>query len=162
MIEREQWGARPSTRTLVRRSLWDVGFQVVHWSATAPPRKHHSCDRTVRAIQAFHQDTRGWADIAYHRLVCPHGRVYEGRPIETIGAHVKGRNTVSVGYCVITDRRPTEAAFQALATVLAEDRGNLPNDVVKLRVHDDFGDTECPGSALTQWVRDVVAWTNGP
>lgn len=40
---------------------------------------HASCAAKVRAIQAFHMDERGWTDIAYNAVVCPHGYVFEGR-----------------------------------------------------------------------------------
>ena len=47
---------------------------------------HDKCAGKVRSIQGFHRDSRGWADIAYNAVVCPHGYVFEGRGVHTKSA----------------------------------------------------------------------------
>lgn len=49
-------------------------------------------------IHRWHLD-RGWAGAGYHYLVRKDGTVYSLRPENTVGAHCKGYNTVSVGVC---------------------------------------------------------------
>jgi hypothetical protein len=77
LVTRAQWGARPRKGTPT--PLNPTGA-TAHWEGphmgTFP---HDQCDDKVRGIQAFHMDGRGWSDIAYNALVCPHGYVYEGR-----------------------------------------------------------------------------------
>ena len=46
----------------------------------------------MRQMQGFHQNTRGWTDLGYHYVIFPSGRVYEGRPEETVGAHALNGN----------------------------------------------------------------------
>lgn len=58
---------------------------------------------------------QGWSDIGYHYVICNgwpkwgrkgfspthDGLVQPGRPIEKIGAHVRGRNRHSIGICLV-------------------------------------------------------------
>lgn len=48
----------------------------------------------------MHKD-RGWSRIGYHAVIRLDGSVEPGRPMESIGAHVKGFNRTSIGVCVI-------------------------------------------------------------
>lgn len=38
-------------------------------------------------IRDYHLQVAGYSDIAYHFVVMPDGRIYEGRPIHLLGAH---------------------------------------------------------------------------
>ena len=51
----------------------------------------------VREIETLHVDKLGWADIGYHFMVGPSGKVYEGRPLPVLGAHTGGFNEGSIG-----------------------------------------------------------------
>ena len=52
----------------------------VHWSgATFRQNDHKLCAGQVRGIQRYHQQNKGWADIAYNYLICRHGYVFVGR-----------------------------------------------------------------------------------
>lgn len=46
----------------------------------------------MRAIQRLHQAGNGWSDVGYHYVIFPSGRVYEGRPARTVGAHARNGN----------------------------------------------------------------------
>jgi len=41
----------------------------------------------------------GWAGIGYHFYIRKDGSIYSGRPIDTVGAHVSGYNSVCIGVC---------------------------------------------------------------
>ena len=94
LISRKDWGAKPArnrTITLPVKDLW------LHHSASPDTGL-----RAVRGIQKFHQDTRGWADIAYNFLYSPSERkFYEGRGAGVLGAHTRGHNMASHGLCVL-------------------------------------------------------------
>ena len=60
---------------------------VLHCSAT-PEGKDYS----VETIRDWHVNGRGWSDIGYHYVIRLDGSVELGRPIDKIGAHVKGHN----------------------------------------------------------------------
>ena len=67
------------------------------WHCSATPEGRHV---TVDTIRKWHTD-RGWSDIGYHKVVYLDGTVHDGRPAAKVGAHVKGHNTGTLGYCYI-------------------------------------------------------------
>ena len=59
---------------------------------------HHSAgpqQQTVRTIQNFHMDSRGWSDIAYNWLVNDQGDIFEGRGWGIVGGATKNENSTS-------------------------------------------------------------------
>jgi len=75
-VSRAQWGARSASTST---NITPDGV-AVHWEGPhIGSFPHSSCAALVRGIQAFHMDTRGWADLAYSAIGCPHGYVFEGR-----------------------------------------------------------------------------------
>lgn len=81
IVTPEQWGSNTSRRATPRtHPIGATRGITAHWEG---PRMgdfpHSSCPRKVRTIERFHEMTRGWADLAYNAMVCPHGVIYEGR-----------------------------------------------------------------------------------
>jgi hypothetical protein len=113
----------------------------------------------VRAIQAFHQDTRGWADIGYHWLIGRDGRVYEGRALDVQGAHAGGdNNRNNLGVSVIGDfstRLPDGPQLATLTAFLRDQMRTRSIPLDRLFGHRDFKATACPGDALYAWLLDV-------
>lgn len=68
---------------------------VVHCSATRPLK---TIDR--RSIDQMHRNN-GWLCIGYHFVIKTDGTIQRGRPIDSIGSHVKGHNNDSIGICLI-------------------------------------------------------------
>ena len=99
IITRAQWGAR-NPEAIQTVSTGKRANFMVHHSGANP-------NQSVRAIQDFHMDTRGWSDIGYNFLVDACGQVFEGRyggiMKNVVGAHSAGFNTGSVGVAVIGD-----------------------------------------------------------
>lgn len=60
------WGARPYRGTPKPLSL-PLGSVYIHhtFSPGTPCRSFAACAGAMRAMQRFHQDTRGWDDIGY-------------------------------------------------------------------------------------------------
>ena len=65
----------------------------IHCSAT-PPDMYVDAD----LINVWHKQ-RGWSGIGYHYVIKRDGQIEIGRPIEKMGAHVKGYNKYSIGIC---------------------------------------------------------------
>jgi N-acetylmuramoyl-L-alanine amidase len=63
------------------------------WHCTATPAGRNV---TVDQIRQWHKE-RGWQDIGYHYVVMLDGTVFSGRPINTVGAHVAGHNSGTIG-----------------------------------------------------------------
>ncbi|HEY8543707.1 MAG TPA: N-acetylmuramoyl-L-alanine amidase [Acidimicrobiales bacterium] len=110
-VTRAGWGARAPTS----------GFQRM---ATPSPRLwvHHTGTEqhgaaALRAIQRYHQQTRGWKDIAYNFLVDDDGTIYEGRGAGIVGGATAGDNAGSHAICLLGNfegRAPTAAALRTL------------------------------------------------
>jgi hypothetical protein len=78
IISRAAWGARkPKSVTSIALPTKGTG---IHWTGPGIGKFNHDrCAHLVRGIQNFHMDSRGWADIAYNMIPCPHGYVFVGR-----------------------------------------------------------------------------------
>ena len=64
---------------------------IIHCTATPEGR-----DVTIGEVRKWHI-ARGFKDVGYHFLIRLDGTVENGRPIEQVGAHVKGHNSDSIG-----------------------------------------------------------------
>lgn len=73
----------------------DTKYLVVHCAAT-----QNKPSFSWKTIDQMHRQ-QGWLGIGYHFVICTDGTIQEGRPLDTIGSHVKGHNSESVGICLI-------------------------------------------------------------
>lgn len=78
-----------------------INYIVLHCSATK-----ETSNVSFEAIDRMHKE-RGFKvivggkeiHIGYHYYITKDGVIHQGRPIEVIGAHVKGYNANSIGIC---------------------------------------------------------------
>lgn len=146
IISRSGWGARAPRDRNTTSWTHRTGF-VVHHSAGPS-------SQSVKTIQNYHMNSRGWDDVGYNFLIDRHGRIYEGRGWTVIGAHAKGHNTSNIGVCVIgnyTDTAPNEEIKDALAWLYAE-ANRRASKTLAIRTHRMVGSTACPGDKLHAWV----------
>jgi hypothetical protein len=153
-ITRSQWGAR-SPRSSSRLS--NPQGSTAHWEGPHMGDFPHSeCPDKVRSIQSFHMNQRGWSDIAYTTVVCPHGDVFEGRGWyrRTAANGTNAGNNASYAHCYLGGQGDglTEAgkAGIALAFQLGVEQGGAGT---KQWVHRDWKATECPGTEIVNFVR---------
>ena len=94
----------------------------------------------------------GWNGIGYHKIINRSGKVENGRPEYWIGAHVKGKNDISLGVCLIGRDNFTKNQFKSLKRVLKKWKKLYPN--AKIVGHRDTGKTKktCPNF-------DVIGWS---
>lgn len=81
VVSRSAWGSPDGQGSRVKPVYYPVNHMVVHHTADANSlgsSEENWADR-VRAIWAFHTNTREWGDIGYNYLVDPNGVIYEGR-----------------------------------------------------------------------------------
>lgn len=143
IISRKAWGARPP------RNRW-----LVPWSMRTEFFVHHTdgpTNQTIKSIQNFHMDTRGWADIGYGHLVDDDGLIYEGRGWRVVGAHCPGHNTSGESVAYIGKNAPTEAALRSIRWLYDEACRLSGRRLVTLG-HGQRYPTECPASELQAWV----------
>ena len=159
MKSRSSWGAR-RPKSIRRRMMSSRSSR--HWNgpqvrvAGKTTWDHDKCPALIRGIQNFHMDSRGWNDIAYNFIVCPHDEVYEGRGFDvTNGAN--GTNSGNMSSHAImwlsgqgnsfTDGE--KSGFRK-AVQLVSERTTAP---AKAMSHRDHKPTECPGDERYNWIK---------
>lgn len=121
---------------------------------------HHSggpSTQSIRAIQDWCMDGRGFDDIDYNMMVRQDGRVYVGRGLSVRGAHAKGHNTAGIGVCVVGTDELAPRARTALRYVyrVAVDFVGRPLLVLP---HSSADATDCPGDTIRRWI--AHGWCN--
>jgi len=96
----------------------------------------------------------GWDGIGYHKIINRSGKIENGRPEYWIGAHVKGKNDISLGVCLIGKNKFTKNQFISLERVLKKWKSLYPS--AKIIGHRDIGDTRksCPNFDVINWSKN--------
>lgn len=146
IVTRAQWGARPARPS---------GRNTVTWANRTEFYVHHTDgprSQSIKSIQDFHLDGRGWGDIGYNFLVRDDGTIYEGRGWLVVGAHCPDHNRSGIGVAFIGSNNPTEAAKRSIRWLYDEACRRSGRTLAK-RFHGQSFPTECPGSELRAWVK---------
>lgn len=153
LVTRAQWGAR-APRSISRIS--NPSGTTIHWEGpTMGTFEHSSCASKVRGIQNFHMDSRGWADIAYNALVCPHGWTFEGRWLGVRSA-ANGTNLGNDSHYAVcalwgkNDPTPDIGKHEFIEVVAYFDAQGAGSE---WKGHRDWKATECPGQPLYDWIK---------
>ena len=127
---------------------------IVHCSATPEGRIYDDPVATFRKwhMKPVSKGGLGANDVGYHYVVDQHGKRWTGRPVEKVGAHVKGHNTGTIGVCYVggvdandikkakDTRTPAQRkAMLELLTELVE-----KYDIKKISGHRDYAAKACP------------------
>ncbi len=158
---------RPRNRSV--RTL--TGKSTGHWNGptiTAGGQTtwdHSKCVSLVQGIQKFHMDIRGWSDIAYNFIVCPHGYVFEGRGLNVInagnGTNAGNRSSHAV-VCLAGEGNPFSSeeklGFRECVKYIS-DNTPAPNQAIG---HRDHKVTVCPGPARYNWIRSGMPVDTAP
>ena len=125
-----------------------IKFLIVHCSDT--PDKH---DVDASFIHNMHLKF-GWDGIGYHKVILRSGKIEDGRPEYWIGAHVKGKNEISLGVCLIGKDKFTKNQFISLKRILKTWKKKYPS--AKILGHKDTGNTNktCPNFDVITWSRN--------
>lgn len=166
MIQRSEWGA--AAPRYVTKFTAEFG-STAHWEGPGMPDfTHGACASYVRGIQSFHmrpvsQGGRGWSDIAYTAVVCPHGYVFQGRWIGNRtganGTNIGNDSAYAVCYLGGEGDAFTPAADRAYhdtMTHLRRHGGAGP----KVNCHRDWKPTACPGDRICGRVKSGAWNTN--
>jgi len=110
-------------------------------------------------------DSRGWADIAYNFLVCPHGYTFEGRGWGRRSA-ANGTNDANAYYhavCYLSgDGDPfTDLAKGQFVAVRDAWVARYQKNAVVMP-HSAFVSTACPGDAIRSWIRSGLPGGSTP
>jgi N-acetylmuramoyl-L-alanine amidase-like protein len=148
LLCRDAWGAQPARpggrpHTITRMTLHHEAV-VLGDNRNAPTR--------LRQDQHYHQDQKGWVDIAYHVGVDRNGNVYELRSTEIAGDTATDYNTTGHFLVLCEGDFDQEAVSDAqlhgaaLAFAWAVQTFRIATDT--LAGHRDLAQTSCPGANL--------------
>lgn len=109
----------------MKRLVKDI---VIHCSATPNGKDIRAKDIDLmhanpkigfkRNSQAKRNFNPEFGSIGYHYVITVDGQIETGRGLEEVGAHVQGRNTGSIGICLIGTDKYSAAQWETLRTCL--------------------------------------------
>ena len=127
-----------------------VSLLIVHCSDT----KDEVAEKVdARYIHNMHLGF-GWDGIGYHKVICRNGTIENGRPEYWIGAHVKGKNYVSLGVCLIGQNNFTENQFNSLEKVLKKWKITYPNAKIIGHCESTITKKTCPNFDVNSWCKE--------
>jgi N-acetylmuramoyl-L-alanine amidase len=123
----------------------DIKFLIVHCSDT--PNQE---DIGALEIHKMHLGF-GWEGIGYHKIIRRDGKIENGRPEYWIGAHVYGKNTQSLGVCLIGKNSFSKKQLDSLEKILRNWKKNYKNTIIL--GHKDAIPTKktCPNFDVKSW-----------
>ena len=139
----------------------DINEIIVHctdtppsWGATLTP------EQQVAEIRRWHVEGNGWKDIGYHYVITRDGTVVKGRPVDQVGAHVKGHNTGTIGVSLVGGKGGsaddtfsqhfTDAQNSALRNLIDALRRDFPA-IKKISGHNEYAAKACPCFRVAAW-----------
>ena len=140
---------------------------IIHCSATRPNWMQDMGGLAkVAEIRRWHVEDRNWSDIGYHYVIDRSGKVFDGRPEARVGAHVKGRNSNSIGICLIGgfggsagdifDNHFTEEQDAALRKLIGQLQRRY-TDITKISGHNQYSPKACPCFSVPAWLKEAPA-----
>ncbi len=96
-----------------------------------------------------------WADIGYHFVIDPAGRVWEGRPVAMQGAHVKDHNEHNLGIVMMgnfDEQRPTVESSQTLDRFVVAMMRRFRVPYSRVYTHQELMSSGCPGRNLQRYM----------
>ncbi len=148
-----------------------VKLLVVHHTAQRVDTDERPAVERVRALYAYHANSRGWGDVGYHYLIDEKGEIYEGRAggDYIVGGHAYCANVGTIGVALLGNfdvEQPPQSQMQALQWLLKDLSGRYKVDLnrqVKFHGtttdpivgHGDLLSTDCPGYYVAETLGQV-------
>jgi hypothetical protein len=157
VISRREWTNSPPNFSLIN-PMGGVNRITVHHDGMPPTSLRGKGDVTSRLEQireAHINHDPPWADIGYHYIIDPQGRVWEGRPVQYQGAHVKDHNEHNLGVMLLgnfDEQRPTPEALTTLDLFIADRMRAYRVPMSRVFTHQEINPTRCPGQNLQSYM----------
>lgn len=149
-IPRRYWTASRPNNSLINPMLTPIHKITIHHDGLPMPADDDSKSR-LEMIRYSHVNRNGWADIGYHFIVDRAGKVWEGRPINFQGAHVKNNNEHNIGVLCLGNfeiQQPSSSQLNGLAAQIAYLRRQYRLSINQIYTHQEINPTKCPGRYL--------------
>lgn len=155
VIARSEW-ARFGPNIAETNPMGRVQRITVHHEGATPFTSTSKSEvaRRMESIRRSHRD-RGFADIGYHYVVDPAGRVWQGRATSLQGAHVKDNNENNLGIMVLGNfdrQRPTAAQITTLDAFVAGEMRRYNVGPGNVFTHQELNPSACPGRNLQTYM----------
>ncbi len=162
MMSRASWTRQGIAKPNECYGMNGVNRLTIHHDGMAPVslRSQQDAARRIESIRASHVNARGFADIGYHYIIDPTGRVWEGRPSWKQGAHVKDQNEHNIGVMVLGNFEVQQPTPQALASVdqfLSVLMQRHKVSLSRVYTHQEIGQSGCPGRNLQRYMDQTRA-----
>jgi len=136
----------------------------VHHQGTGVNESLH-CDEVVADIHNVLDGhfQRRFGDIGYHMVIDRAGRVWEGRELKFIGAHVAECNEGNIGVMLLGNferQKPSDKQLISLRSVIEATRDQFAIPAQQVFGHRDLGQTLCPGRHLLNYVHLIQGATH--
>lgn len=143
----------------IQKTVWKWKKQLEKRSKTSFIVLHHSAASVSSAadIDRWHKNN-GYSGIGYHFVIRKNGEIYEGRPLNTIGAHCLGYNNCSVGVCFEGNfeiEKLTDKQIKSGNELINYIKGIYPN--AEIKGHRDLYATACPGKNFN--INNILNYT---
>ena len=148
LLCRDAWGARPARPGGQRHTITRM---TLHHEAVVLGENRNAPGR-LRQDQRYHQDQKGWIDIAYHVGVDRNGNIYELRSPKIAGDTATDYDTTG-HFLVLCEgdfdqEAVSEAQLHGAALAFAWAAQNFRIATTTLAGHRDLAKTSCPGANL--------------
>ncbi len=157
VIGRDGWRAAAVSGSFVSHVPERI---TIHHTAVALDQNREAPGR-IRGHQRFHQETKGWPDLAYHFMIDRDGNVYEGRPVDVRGDTATEYDpTGHLLPCLEGDydsQQPTDGQLESLVRLMAWMVSSFGVPVETIGGHRDHASTTCPGEAVYPLLDDLKA-----
>jgi N-acetylmuramoyl-L-alanine amidase len=120
-------------------------------------------------IKMRHKLLMGWEDIGFHyiigngRMFTENGKIYTGRPADSVGTHLTGYNINSLTICLIGDfdrNYPNPAQTFSLLELLADKMKQYHIPLANVIGHDEIPGVikSCPGKKFNMTdIRELIS-----
>jgi N-acetylmuramoyl-L-alanine amidase len=129
-----------------------INLIVVHCSDSDNP--NHDNPETIKK---WHLE-RGFKNIGYHAFIDKSGKIHTGRPEDVPGAHVKGKNSNTLGVCLSGKNEFTNSQFLSLEKWCLENCSQYDLEKSQIVGHRDLDKNKtCPNFEVKD-VTDSWEW----
>lgn len=156
IMSRSQWTRSGIARPSQANPMNGINRITIHHDAIVSTDVRSGTDaaRRLESIRRSHVQ-KGWADIGYHFVIDPQGRVWEARTLAKQGAHVENNNENNMGIMVMGNfdvHAPTAAATTAVDRFVAAQMQRYRVPLNRVYTHRELKSTACPGSRLQRYM----------
>lgn len=136
---------------------------IIHCADTPPNWKSgRPLAEKIAEIKSWHL-ARGFSDVGYHWIIDRTGEIGRGRPESTMGAHVQGRNSRSIGICLLGGKGSTErdlfhqhfTPMQQCYLTLLISQIRKRHQITHISGHNEYSQKACPGFRVEGWLKSI-------